>query len=83
MYRAVDAGRLGFAEDASLQTPARVLVQLGAMRTKRCVLCAVMRAAIHAQHSGDHLEFARAPAALLRAIVRSGYRRHARALYWY
>jgi hypothetical protein len=42
-----------------------------------------MRAAIHAQYSGDHLEFARAPAALLRAIVRSGYRRHARALYWY
>jgi hypothetical protein len=65
MYRAVDAGRLGFAEDASLQTPARVLVQLGAMQTKRCVLCA------------------RAPAALLRATVRSGYRRHARALYWY
>ncbi len=60
MHGALGAGRLGLAEDAAPQSPARIVVQRGTIVTERCILCAVTAAAIHPLHGVDHREFARA-----------------------
>jgi len=86
MHGALGAGRLGRAEDAALESPARIVVQRGAVVTERCILGAVMAAAIHPQHGVDRREFARAPREIrfagktFRHLARSFHRS---PLYWY
>jgi hypothetical protein len=61
MHRALGTGWLRLAEYAALQAPLSIVVQLGAGMAERSIDRSVMGAAMHAQHDGDGLEFARAP----------------------
>ena len=61
MHGALGASWLRVTEDAALQAPLSVVVQVGAGMTERSIDRSVMGAAIHAQHDRDGLEFARVP----------------------
>jgi hypothetical protein len=78
MHSAIGASWLRLAEDAPLQAPASVIVQINAFGAKQTILWPVMAAAVHPQHGGDHPEFARAPRgvhAARRDAVRPGHDR--------